>query len=147
MSSDPRRQFDFWVGQWEVRDPDGELVGRNRIEPLFGQVGLQEHWEGASGLRGASYNVHAGGRWHQTWVDSSGTLLLLDGGLRDDTMVLEGPGPSPDDPAATVRNRISWSVIDGDPDRVRQQWQVSSDDGNTWSTVFDGQYSRLRPAQ
>jgi hypothetical protein len=28
--------------------------------------------------------------WHQTWVDSSGTLLLLEGGLRGKSMVLEG---------------------------------------------------------
>ena len=145
MSTDPHRQFDFWVGDWEVSDPQGRVVGRNRIERLFEEIGLQERWEGASGLRGTSYNIHAGGRWHQTWVDSSGTLLLLNGGLRDGTMVLEESAPSPDDPETTVRNRISWSLIDGDPDAVRQLWEVSSDDGLTWATAFDGHYRRLRP--
>ena len=28
----PHRQFDFWLGEWEVRAPDGKLAGVNRIE-------------------------------------------------------------------------------------------------------------------
>jgi hypothetical protein len=143
MSSDPHRQFDFWLGDWEVSDPEGNVVGRNRIERLFGQIGLLERWEGASGLRGASYSVYAGGRWHQTWVDSSGTLLLLDGGLRDGTMMLEGSSRSEDDPGESVGHRISWSVMDGDRDSVRQLWEVSTDDGGTWHVAFDGRYRRI----
>jgi hypothetical protein len=138
MAGDPHRQFDFWLGEWEVRDPDGRLVGRNRIDRLFGGIGLQEHWEGASGLRGVSYNVFVPelGQWHQTWVDSSGELLLLGGGFRDGSMVLEGM-------TASVRHRISWSVIDNDPDRVRQLWETSNDDGASWQLAFDGRYRRM----
>lgn len=145
MAEDKRRDFDFWIGEWEVSEPDGTVAGRNRIEPLFDGMVLAEHWEGDSGLRGASYNVYAEGRghWHQTWVDSSGSLLLLDGGLRDGAMVMEGTTPSRDDPGATVLHRITWSVLDGDPDRLRQHWEASRDDGSTWETVFDGRYRRI----
>jgi hypothetical protein len=34
-------------------------------------------------------------------------------------------------------------VIDGDPDRVRQHWEISRD-GSTWETLFDGRYARRR---
>ncbi len=146
MAEDPRRQFDFWLGVWEVREPNGSLAGRNRIERLFGDIGLHERWEGVSGLRGTSYNIFAHGRWHQTWVDSSGTLLLLDGGLRGDAMVLEGTTGSADDPGASLLHRISWSVMDGDPDRVRQHWEVSRDGGVSWETAFDGRYRRVEVA-
>lgn len=145
MASERHRDFDFWIGRWEVTDPDGTVVGTNRIEPVFGEVGLSEHWEGAGGQRGTSLNLYSEGRghWHQTWIDSSGTLLQLDGGLRDGVMVLEGTTPARDDPEATVHHRISWSVIDGDADLVRQHWETSKDGGSTWETLFDGRYRRI----
>ena len=140
--ADPRhRDFDFWLGTWEVRDPDGNLVGHNRVTRLFDECGLREEWTGAGGLRGTSLNVFAAkrGRWHQTWVDSSGALLLLDGGLRNGARVLEATG-------GPLRHRISWSRIHGDPDRVRQHWETSAD-GRTWETAFDGRYLRTTERQ
>jgi hypothetical protein len=139
------REFDFWLGAWEVRDPDGALVGHNRITKLWQGCALREEWEGASGHRGTSLNAWSPerGGWHQTWVDSSGLVLLLDGHLRDGVMVLEGVAPAPDDPARRMaRHRISWSLIDGDPARLRQHWEFSPDDGSSWRTLFDGRYSR-----
>jgi hypothetical protein len=140
-----RRQFDFWLGEWDVHEPDGRLAGRNRIVSILDGCALNESWEGTSGHRGTSFNIYdaARGVWHQTWVDSRGALLLLDGGLQTDAMVLEGSAPSPTDPTTTVRHRISWSQMAGDPDRVRQHWETSSD-GMTWQTVFDGRYVRRR---
>lgn len=152
MTTDPdpcaspeHRQFDFWLGDWNVHDSDGRPAGRNRIVSLYGGCVLHESWEGTSGHRGTSFNIYdaARGVWHQTWVDSSGTLLVLEGGLQADTMVLEGRAASPTEPTLTVRHRISWTVIDGDPDRVRQHWEISSD-GSTWETLFDGRYARRR---
>lgn len=138
MADDPHRQFDFWLGTWEVRDPYGNVVGRNRIDRLFNDIGLEERWEGAGGLRGTSHSLYVAdlGRWHQSWVDSSGALLLLEGGMHEGSMVLEGK-------AASVRQRISWSVIEGDQDRVRQHWETSDDDGANWETPFDGRYRRV----
>jgi hypothetical protein len=142
---DPARQFDFWLGNWEVREPSGELAGTNLIELIMADHVLLEHWEGAGGVRGTSFSMYAAGRgaWHQTWVDTNGTLLLLDGGLHDGAMVLEGATPSRERPGAEVHHRISWSVIDGDRDRVRQHWESSKDGGATWDSVFDGRYTRV----
>lgn len=142
---DPRRAFDFWVGEWEVRSAIGELAGTNRVELVLDGAVLQEHWSGVRGLLGTSFSLYVPEReaWHQTWVDSNGSLLLLDGGMQEGAMVLEGTGASSEDPTAPVRHRISWSVVGDDPDRVRQHWQ-SSADGQTWETLFDGRYQRMR---
>src|SRR5574338_965405 len=138
------RQFDFWVGDWEVSDPSGKRVGTNRIERVFGACVLQEHWTGAGGTVGSSFNtfVPATGRWHQTWVDNGGTLLLLDGGFASGTMTLAGQTT---DSTGTTRHRIRWSLINGDPNRVRQLWESSTDGGKTWTVAFDGRYARARP--
>ncbi|MBE0566172.1 MAG: hypothetical protein IH621_09460, partial [Krumholzibacteria bacterium] len=46
------RQFDFWIGSWEVSNQDGSVVGHNRIEPILDRCVLQETWAGASGSAG-----------------------------------------------------------------------------------------------
>ena len=142
-AGDRHRQFDFWIGRWEVRDPDGALLGRNRVTPLFDGCALREEWRGVSGLHGSSLNVYVPSRdvWHQTWVDSAGNLLQLEGGLQDGIMVLEGMTADADAPDRAVRHRVSWSIVDGDADRVRQHWQVSTD-AYLWETAFDGHYRR-----
>lgn len=134
-------QFDFWLGEWEVFDPDGRLVGHNRITRAVRGCGLREQWRGRRGLLGTSLNSWSQerGQWHQTWIDSAGTLLLLDGGMRDGAMVLEGTAA--DEQSRALRHRISWSVMDGNPDRVRQLWQTATDEGD-WETAFDGRYHR-----
>lgn len=140
------REFDFWLGSWEVRDPSGELAGHNQVTSLYDGRVLQEQWRGAQGMEGTSFTLFAQrrGHWHQTWVDSNGLLLLLDGGMRNGAMVLEGTTPHPDAGGQVLRHRISWSVVDGDRDHLRQHWETSADDGETWETAFDGAYRRVQ---
>jgi hypothetical protein len=137
-------QFDFWVGEWRVeRASDSAVVGHNIITKKLGGCVLHESYTTPAGYAGESLNIYDGSRgvWHQTWVDVGGLLLRLDGGLRGEAMVMEGPGK--DAQGREIINKISWSVVDGDPDRVRQHWEVSGDGGDTWTTAFDGIYVRL----
>src|SRR5688500_5836889 len=140
----PARQFDFWIGRWSVADADGTAAGRNHIEPILDGAALRESWQGADGHRGTSLNAWDpdAGLWRQSWIDVNGFWLLLEGGLRDGAMVMEGTGLKRSEPATTARHRISWSRMGGDPDRLRQHWEVSEDGGATWTTLFDGHYSR-----
>lgn len=135
----PYRQFDFWVGRFEVRTVDGALAGHNRIEPLLGRCALGEHWTGARGGQGRSINFYdrSDQRWHQVWIDDQGRPLYLAGGIEDGAMVLSGETRTAD--GTTTQQRITWRAL---PDgRVRQHWESSADDGATWRTVFDGYYS------
>jgi hypothetical protein len=135
------RDFDFWIGEWDVFGPQGRQAGTNSITRVLDGQALAEHWHGAGGVEGHSLNAYdtSTGRWHQTWVDSTGGVLLLDGGLVDGAMVLEGTvaGMNGD---ADQRQRITWTQ---EPDGVRQHWETSDDDGTSWQTAFDGHY---RPA-
>jgi hypothetical protein len=56
-------------------------------------------------------------------------------------MVMEGDAPYPGEPGRVVRHRITWSRLDGDPDRLRQLWEAATGE-DTWETLFDGRYSR-----
>lgn len=134
------RQFDFWVGEWDVSS-GGQPAGTNSIRLVHGGCALQETWQGAGegGISGGSYNIYdqASGRWHQTWVDSTGTLLQLDGGLVDGSMVLSGQRPA-NDGGGTTLHRITWTP--SEDGSVRQLWEASLDDGHNWSVLFDGLY-------
>jgi len=134
------RQFDFWIGEWEVTTPKGAPAGRNRIEPILGGCALRESWTGAKGGSGTSYNAYdrRSGRWHQTWVDNGGLVLRLDGTFAAGKMVLSGE--SRDSTGARVLNRITWQETA--PGAVRQLWETSKDGGDTWSVAFDGRYRK-----
>ena len=139
-SAPEHRQFDFWIGEWEVSRPNGAPAGRNRIESILDGCALSESWTGAKGSAGNSYNAYdrQTGRWHQTWVDNGGLVLLLDGVFADGKMVLSGE--TRDSSGARVVNRITWQETA--PGAVRQLWETSRDGGRTWSVAFDGRYRR-----
>ena len=135
------RQFDFWLGDWDVLDPSGKLVGTNSITREYDGCVLQEHWEarGPQKQTGSSFNTYhaAAGKWHQTWVDSTGGFLLLDGGLDGESMVLTGEMLGR---RGLLQHRIRFTPMPGG--RVRQFWESSPDGGKTWNVAFDGTYVR-----
>lgn len=134
------RQFDFWIGEWDVANPGGKPAGRNRIESILGGCALRETWTGTGGSHGTSYNAwdRQRRRWHQTWIDDGGLVLRLEGGFADGRMVLQGE--TLDSTASAVLNRITWQETG--PGAVRQLWEVSSDGGKTWGVAFDGRYRK-----
>ncbi len=132
--------FDFWIGNWEVTDPEGNLVGRNSIEKVEGNCLIKEVYSSTTnGFTGRSFNFYnqTTGKWEQLWVDNQGTYLHLYGNLVDGAMVLEGQHGNGDE----VRtDRITWSQeSDG---RVKQHWEFRKKDAD-WVTVFEGYYSRI----
>ncbi|MGX5173141.1 hypothetical protein ACUR5C_03830 [Aliikangiella sp. IMCC44653] len=138
------RAFDFWVGQWEVKDKQGKVLGINHIQPILNGCGLSENWRSQNGFEGKSYNFYDNQTqlWHQTWIDTSGGILYLNGGLQKDSMVLKGtrPGKSSNGISQQTTHRITWTPLkDG---RVRQYWESSVDAGKTWKVLFEGFYSK-----
>lgn len=143
-SAAEHRQFDFWIGRWEVFTPGGKKAGENVIEAIDGGCALIERWRGGGGFTGTSLNGWDADAklWRQHWVDNQGGLLRLAGRFEDGRMQMSSRQPHPEKPGVTVIDRISWTP---QPDgSVRQWWQRSEDEGTTWSAVFDGRYVRAR---
>src|SRR5262245_9787030 len=51
-------QFDYWVGDWEVRNPQGQIVGYNTIQKVVDGCVILENWTSASGSSGKSINYY-----------------------------------------------------------------------------------------
>lgn len=134
------RQFDFWLGEWDVRDGanGGTLQGTSRIERSDNGCWITEHWHSARGSDGTSLNAWDAQYqvWRQFWTGADGVVLRLEGGLRDGAMVLQGELPK--DGGGVQLQRIRWTPHrDGS---VSQQWDTSDDDGRHWQTAFVGIY-------
>ncbi len=135
------RQFDFWTGDWVVRNVSGKEVGRNSIQLEQHGCALIERWTSADGNTGVSLNFYdpAARAWRQHWI-SPGAVLAMQGGLVDGAMVLEGPLQYVKEGRTTLL-RGTWTLL---PDgRVRQHFVESTDQGKTWTDWFDGYYSRI----
>jgi hypothetical protein len=145
------RQFDFWLGEWDVFNPAGQKIGTSSITPTNDGCVLLESWRDLRGGTGNSFNFYETKtkRWHQFWVSSNGnaaplasapdgTPMPMSGGLAGGAMVLQSPA------GVKPLNRWTWTKVEGG--HVRQHAEQSADDGKTWTTVFDGLYVRSRSA-
>jgi hypothetical protein len=147
------RQFDFWIGDWEVWDsPSQRRVGSNRIEKILDGCALQENWRDGvmlPGSLGISLNFYSGDdqKWHQVYIDSAGkAALLLSGGWNAGQMRLEQDAWASNASNGSASNkgkeRITWSLVDNNLNRVRQLGEHSDDGGLTWRISFDALYIR-----
>jgi tetratricopeptide (TPR) repeat protein len=135
------RQFDFWLGNWEVRDPAGNVVGHNDVTLHLDGCMLMESWTSGAGHAGMSMNYFepTDGSWNQIFLDNTGAPSSwppLKGKLVDGTMVLSSPA------GVTPHTRWTWSKT-GDG-RVRQMAEQLGDDGKTWSVIWDSYYGRVK---
>jgi hypothetical protein len=133
------RQLDFWVGDWDVTS-HGQPAGKNLVTREEDGCLVHEHWTGASGDTGQSFNFYDRGdqKWHQVWVSNSGNVLDLAGTYVDGTLTYYGRNRRPD--GRMLEHRLSFHA---NPDgSVRQLWQTSADGGATWKESFDGLYRK-----
>ena len=135
------RQFDFWVGYWDVY-PTGKqtMVAHSLIEKLYGGCAIRENWMPLNHQDGGSLNnyVTDDKRWHQTWVDSSNARVDFVGGLTGGKMVLVGDWKGVNGPGQDAITRMTYSRnADGS---VRQFGETSADFGMTWQASFDFTY-------
>ena len=134
------RQFDFWIGEWDVSDASGKLIGHNNIARSDTGCWLAENWRGESGFTGSSLNAWDGQEkvWRQFWIGADGILLRIAGGLKEGAMVMEGELPKAG--GGVQQQRISWTPA---PDgSVAQKWDTSDDGGKTWQESFLGIYRK-----
>ena len=140
------RQFDFWLGEWNVVTSQRETpAGDSRIELILGDCVVQENWTSAGniGYSGKSYNIFntALKRWEQYWVDNSGGNIFFYGGLKDGVMdYWTDEIPQPD--GAKLKRHLQFIKLG--PDKIRQFSQGSNDGGKTWFVEYDFTYNRKK---
>jgi hypothetical protein len=132
-------QFDFWLGRWEVRGPDGTLLGHSTVTREEGGCAVREQWDGNPGSTGTSLSFYlpSRGEWRQVWVGSGGTHIDMTGGPEDGAMRFEGTVEY-FDPEQVIAFRASWTV--GSGGRVRQRMEQFDLGTNSWELWFDGFY-------
>ncbi len=135
------QQFNFWLGHWEVRNPDGKKAGTNQIKKVYDGCVLTEHYSNLQGPYGSSLSMYdrTTGKWHQTWGDKSGLRLQLEGQVVAERMVLSGA--TLDDKGQSVLHQIAWTPNENGT--VTQHWQVKSPDKSGWDTLFKGTYTKI----
>ena len=133
------RQFDFWIGEWNVTDTKtGNPAGKSKIELLLGECVVMENWQPVSGAAGKSFNIYnvAEKKWRQTYVDASGSLLeFYDGEFKDGKMQFKMK-PSGDN----ATHRLSFIRVSDK--EVRQLGEMSKDNGASWQAEYDLTYKR-----
>jgi tetratricopeptide (TPR) repeat protein len=139
------RQFDFWVGEWNVETTQGGVpAGQSKIELILGDCVVEENWQSnGNPYAGQSYNMYnvALKRWEQYWVDNSAGNIFFYGGLRDGVMDYwtdEIPQPS----GPPLKRHLQFFKLG--PDKVRQFSQGSTDGGKTWKPEYDFTYMRKK---
>lgn len=133
------RQFDFWLGTWDVRIPAGFRASRDVIRRSEDGCVVTHEWTGTLGARGRSHSYYdaTSETWIQVWITSTGINGTMTGGLDEDGfLVLEGPGATPGN---LIRSR--WKPLD--PDTVEVSTVTSTDGGDTWSASSLNTFQRV----
>ncbi len=148
------RQFDFWVGTWDVnlrvRQEDGSWADQHRavahVYPILMGKAILELWsedrvDGIKGFSVRSYDPRRG-EW-DLWLNwpgpnRSGTSTLS-GGFRHARGEFFVESPTPDGGSLLAR----YSFSDIGPDRLRWDDAYSRDGGATWSHNWIMEFSRL----
>ena len=139
------RQFDFWIGEWEVYGKNGKKAGDSHIEFILDSCIILENWTSANGgYAGKSFNTYnaVSRQWQQTWVDNrGGTTEFLEGRFDNGRMTfLTRPYAYAKDTMAI--RRLTFYKLG--PDKVRQHGEISKDGARTWSTEYDLEYRRRK---
>lgn len=145
-SQEEFRQFDFWLGTWEVATPDGAVAGINEITSEENGCLILETWSSATGGSGQSYNYYnpASEKWRQVWV-SSNFIIDYEGGLTESgSMKLAG--------TITYTASIFEADFTGewtlnDDGTVTQHFEQYDADNDAWATWFTGIYTRIETAE
>lgn len=137
-------ELDFWLGDWDVTWADGGS-GTNRLTRILRDRVILEEFEesaasgGETRLVGRSWSVYDPERrlWRQTWVDDQGSYFDLVGERVDGWFAFGRAAP---ERGAQARQRMVFRDVEAA--RLRWTWELSLDDGATWTTRWEIDYRR-----
>jgi tetratricopeptide (TPR) repeat protein len=138
------RQFDFWVGEWDVFNQQGRKDGTSVIQRIANGCGILENWTSTIGGSGKSINFYdpLAGKWFQYWIGANGSPSRFSGVYQDGAIRYEGEPSTLN--GKKIITRLTFFNVDANT--VRQLAEQSTDDGQTWTTGYDYKYVRRNPA-
>ncbi|WP_299362671.1 hypothetical protein [Winogradskyella sp.] len=134
-------EFDFWIGTWDVTNPNGTKAGVNVIEKVQDNCILRENWTSATpGYTGTSNNFYnyKTSQWEQIWIDNQGQSLHLKGNKVGNQMILRTDDETNAE-GKTFFHRVTWT--DNEDGTVRQLWETITEDKEV-TVAFDGLYKK-----
>ena len=138
--SDEAKQFDFFIGEWEAFNPQGQKNGTSVIQSIADGCGILENWTDIFGSEGKSINFYDSTvkKWYQYWIGADGAPLRFSGAYRDNAVRYEGEPFEVN--GKKFISRLTFFKIDDKT--VRQLSENSPDEGKTWTTAYDLKYVR-----
>jgi hypothetical protein len=134
------RQFDFWIGEWDVTwGEDGS--GTNTVTLELDSCVIVENFDGnpTFDFRGrsfSSYNPETG-KWEQTWVDNNGGYITFVGEYADGKMELRTRRTVEGE--ELINRMVFYNIAE---DSLDWDWEKSTDDGKTWELLWRIHYTR-----
>lgn len=140
--TDQARQFDFFIGEWDAYNPQGVKNGSSVIQSIADGCGILENWSNAGNGGGKSINFYDKytEKWYEYWIGGNGVPLRYSGIYKDGALRYEGEAYNQN--GKKVLSRLTFFNID--QNTVRQLAENSSDDGKTWTTLYDFKYVRRK---
>lgn len=143
------RQFDFWLGQWEAFNTNGQKAGDSKITLLLDSCVILEEWTSAvvnRGIRfaGKSFNTYNAGtkQWQQTWVDNAGGSNEYLIGKFENNKIIYSSSLFPFSKDTMAIRKMTFTNIS--PVKLRQHGEISKDNGISWTTEYDFEYRRKK---
>ncbi|MBN8696214.1 MAG: hypothetical protein J0L87_06765 [Bacteroidetes bacterium] len=135
------KQFDFWIGEWDVFNQQGNKVGTNVIVPMQDSCLIQENWS-STNETGTSYTFYnkIDSTWNQIYIDNLGTTLQLKGSFKNNKMVLKSEKIKSTKANFYYINKITWEKDSSG--NVSQKWEIIDEKESVIQVVFDGIYKR-----
>ena len=143
------RQFDFWIGEWDVFALNGNKAGDSKISLILDSCIILEEWTSAGmfqGIRYAGKSFNTWNRflqqWQQTWVDNAGGSTAYTKGKFETNKIVFSTEPYPFSKDTIAIRRLTFFNLS--TDKVRQLGEITKDNGGTWKTEYDLEYRRKK---
>ena len=137
------RQFDFWLGEWDVSNSGTTaLVAESSITLADQGCVILEYWRPFQGASGHSINGYdaVAKEWKQTWIDATGRITPYEGTVQDGTLFMDDRSdPSPAS-AKFKKRRMNFRPIDANT--VRQWGEGWDETKQAWVVTWDLTYRR-----
>ena len=138
------REFDFWIGEWEVFvTGTGQYAGHSIIQEISGGCAILENWSsGVSEGKSLNFVDDSTKKWKQVWIGSypGGKQDFVNGEYKEGRMQFSFE--LKDSSGKKIAGRFTFFNLG--PNQVRQLNETSTDDGQTWTTSYDFTYNRIK---